>query len=119
MICYYPETSVHKGLLVKRIVAVGGDTVRIESGQLYVNGVAIDEPYITRPASRNFREYTVPEEHYFVMGDNRDHSDDSRNPQIGALPRDMIEGRVQAVFWPLTALRAIERYDNYAALENP
>lgn len=111
VVCYYPEEKNYEGLLVKRIVAIGGDTVAIRNGQLIVNGVAIDEPYIEHQAISDFPEVTVPEDHYFVMGDNRPNSWDSRD--VGALPRDKIEGRVHAVFWPLSEMRWIEKYDNY------
>lgn len=111
VVCYYPETVAYgdMGLLVKRIVAVGGDTVAINNeGQLVVNGEIIDEPYIEHSAISPFAEVTVPEDHYFVMGDNRPTSLDSR--AVGPLPADKIEGRVHAVFWPLSEMRWIEKH---------
>ncbi len=114
VVCYYPDGR-YEGLLVKRIVALGGDTVALTDGNLVVNGEIIDEPYITRKAQVDFGPYVVPEDHYFVMGDNRPNSLDSR--MVGALPSNLIEGRVHAVFWPLNGLRAIEKYNNYPAFE--
>jgi signal peptidase I len=95
---------------IKRIIAVGGDKIRIESGDVFVNGNEIDESYL--PQSRMTRitsssiidegsEYTVPEGQYFVMGDNRDHSIDSRSFRFIDPAQNIIKGRVIALVWPL------------------
>jgi signal peptidase I len=88
------------GTFVKRIVALPGETWEMRSGYIYINGQRVNEPYIpddrrddtTRPPER------IPDDSYFVMGDNRLQSCDSR--QWGALPRANLVGKVFAVYWP-------------------
>ncbi len=77
-----PETDDIKAPIVKRIIALEGDTVRIEAGVVYVNGEPLDEPYVKRGCHLeqhfDFPEHTVEEGHVFVLGDHRDNSYDSR-----------------------------------------
>ncbi len=86
---------------IKRIVAGPGDTLSIREGHPVVNGVEkVDEPYINPCESCNFpRTITIPPDHYFVMGDNRGGSFDSR--YWGPIPRDWIIGKAFATYWPL------------------
>ena len=90
---------------VKRVVGVPGDTVELKQGQLYVNDVLIDEPYITSPDSRNVERLLVPENAYYVLGDNRRVSNDSRD--WGPVPTDNIVGRAWVSFWPLDRWQAL------------
>ena len=87
---------------IKRIVAGPGDTLRIEDGHPVVNGVVADEDFIRNcsPGSEcNLpQEITIPPDHYFMMGDNRGESDDSRF--WGPIPRDWIIGKAFATYWP-------------------
>ncbi len=93
--------------LVKRIIAVGGDTVQIdfEAGTVYVNGHRLEEPYAAGPTllqgDVSF-PVTVPEGHYFVLGDNRNHSQDSRSSALGMVPAEDIEGKVVFRFYPFS-----------------
>lgn len=85
--------------LIKRIVALPGETVMARDNQLYVSGVLVDEPYIVEgEITTDFGPIAVPEEHYFMMGDNRDSSVDSR--VFGPVHRDEIVGRAMVVAWP-------------------
>ncbi len=91
--------------LIKRAVAVPGDTVRVTSGKLYVNGELQKEPYVNQQGARFQTPYgpsTVPPDHYFFMGDNRANSRDSR--YFGAVPEENIEGEAFLRFWPLDRL---------------
>lgn len=95
---------------IKRVIGVPGDTVEGKRGKVFVNGVPIDEPYVKGTTS-DFKELTVPDGMYFVMGDNRQQSQDSRfglgvpalqsRPEIGFIPRDDIIGKAWVVVWPV------------------
>ena len=93
---------------VKRIVGLPGDTVEIRAGQVFVNGETLKEPYVTDPGSDDMRPITVSEGVYFVLGDNRRRSDDSRPRGSGPasqwrpVPADSIVGRAWLRYWPLT-----------------
>jgi len=87
---------------VKRVIGVPGDTIEVKRGTVYVNGVKLDEPYIVEPDSTDMAPMFVTPDHYFVMGDNRRASNDSRD--WGLVPADLIIGRAWFVFWPLDKL---------------
>lgn len=105
VVCRYPDRGNIN--FVKRIVGVPGDTVAMEGGILYVNGEPIEEGYIDFPSGYTLQETVIAPDHYFVMGDNRASSNDSRNAQVGQLTRQQISGRVRLVFWPLSEMRVI------------
>ncbi len=90
---------------VKRVVGVPGDTVEIRRGVVLINGTAIDEPYVNFRDSRNMDALKVPPDSYFVLGDNRSSSDDSRNWKHlgynGAVPVENIVGRAWVSYWPV------------------
>lgn len=99
-------------ILVKRVIGVAGDTIIIdETGNVYVNGQLIDEPYIS---SKGLGEcdlefpYTVPERTVFVLGDNRSTSVDSRNSLIGCISLDEIVGKIVCRVWPLASFGIVE-----------
>ena len=106
VICRYPGRGDTN--FVKRVVGLPGDTVEIRSGYLYINNKKYDEPYIPdeyRSGYLNsYGPYTVPDDSYFVLGDHRNNSNDSRSQ--GALPRDMIIGHVRSVLFPFKIGRA-------------
>jgi signal peptidase I len=88
---------------IKRVIGTPGDRVRVENGQVFVNGRALVEDYVPRenwdPSSwRNGDEQTVPAEEYFVLGDHRNSSSDSRT--WGYVPRKNIYGKAVFVYWP-------------------
>lgn len=104
VICRYPG---HDYSCVKRIIGLPGDTVAVTNGVLYVNGAAVEEPYIKEGMWLDFSETVVPAGHVFVMGDNRNHSSDSRSILVGPIPLEQVSGRAIAVVWPLSALRGL------------
>ena len=93
--------------LIKRVVAVEGDTLTLQNGKVLVNGEEIDEPYLPEGAETvNICAFTgtvkVPEGHVFVMGDNRGNSKDSRC--FGPIDEDLIVGRAFVRVWPPRAI---------------
>lgn len=95
--------------LIKRVIAVEGDTLFIEDGQVYLNGELLSEPYLnqTTPAFELSGTVTVPEGHVFVMGDNRWDSHDSRWNDIGFVEVGDIVGKVFWRIWPLSSFGAV------------
>ncbi len=87
---------------IKRVIGVPGDHIRIDDGQVYVNGKALEEDYLF-PAfvdrEQSFAEIVLPQNNYFVMGDHRNMSDDSRD--FGPLDQSFIYGKASFVYWPL------------------
>ncbi|MGD0354774.1 MAG: signal peptidase I [Dehalococcoidia bacterium] len=82
---------------IKRIIAVQGDTVDIENQKVYVNGNLIDEPYIMEPCDYDCNTQKIPAGSYFVLGDNRNHSDDSHRGWLTS--RSDIIGKVCLTYW--------------------
>lgn len=91
---------------IKRLIGKPGDTVRAENGKIYVNGVALDEPYIAQPPYY-IGEWVVPEDSVFVLGDNRNSSSDSHS--WGFVPLDDLVGKALLVYWPLNAVEIIQQ----------
>jgi signal peptidase I len=100
---YYPVDP--EKMFVKRVVAAEGDEVRISAGRVYVNGVALDDQFVP-PEYRSFEDFgpqVVPQGYYFVMGDHRNGSSDSRH--WGPVPKKYIVGKVQLRWWPPNTAR--------------
>ncbi len=99
-------------ILIKRVIATPGDYIWIESdGTVFLNGEALDEPYISQKALGECDvefPFQVPENNYFVMGDKRETSIDSRSSVIGCVPEDQIVGKIFCKFWPLSEFEFIE-----------
>ena len=96
-------------LLIKRVIGVPGDWIEIDTdGTIYLNGEKLDEPYVEQKA---FGEcdlefpFQVPQEQYFVVGDMRESSIDSRNTLIGCIPKDQIVGKVFFRVWPFKSIQ--------------
>lgn len=99
-------------ILVKRVIANSGDWVDIdEEGNVYVNGVLLDEPYVSEKAFGDCNivlPYQVPESRVFVMGDHRSVSIDSRNTAVGCVAEEQIVGRIEYCVWPLRDFGKVE-----------
>lgn len=83
---------------IKRIIGVPGDEVQIRAGQVFVNGLAMDEPYVADIDRACYYQGEVKAGHYFVLGDNRPHSSDSR--EFGLVREDLLKGKVDVRLWP-------------------
>ena len=92
-----PFESQYSSQYIKRIIAVPGDTVDITDQRVCVNGQPIDEPYVLEPCDYDCASQTIPEGHYFVLGDNRNHSDDSHRGWLTS--RSEIIGKVCLSYW--------------------
>lgn len=92
-------------ILLKRVIGVPGDTVVMDGeGNVYVNAELLEEDYVSEKSLGDCDlefPYVVPEQSYFVLGDRRSNSVDSRNSVIGCVPKDQIIGRVFLRVWPL------------------
>ena len=91
--------------LVKRVIGLPGDVIEIESGYVIRNGQKLPEPYVVSRDRRTIGEVTVPEDSYYVLGDNRRRSTDSRD--WGFVPDDHIIGRAWLSYWPSDRLEFI------------
>lgn len=96
---------------IKRVIGLPGDEIEFSEDSLYVNGEEIDEPFLNQlkeeydggRLTNDFEAITVPDDHLFVLGDNRRHSRDSRD--IGTIHKDEVIGKANIVFWPVTNIR--------------
>lgn len=85
-------------LLIKRVIGLPGDRIRIERGVVYVNGSRLIEPYVHAPDRHSFPPVTVPRNELYVLGDNRPQSEDSRS--FGPVPESSLAGEGLAAIWP-------------------
>ena len=105
----FADPEVAGRTLIKRVIATEGQTVDLIDGHVYVDGVMLDEPYVgskeSLPLARTAADvevefpYLVPDGHVWVMGDNREASQDSR--YFGAIPVSSITGRAAMIYWPI------------------
>lgn len=96
--------------IVKRIVAVGGDTVTIEGGALYVNGTYVSEPYIKSPPQYRMPPYKLPEGSVFLLGDNRNNSEDAHAWENKAQPAAKIIGKVRFIYFPYERVGSFSQF---------
>ena len=92
---------------IKRVIAVGGDTIEIKDGRVYVNDEIIREDYIMEKTRTEYPKVTVPEGTIFVCGDNRDNSLDSRSADVGFLPLENVKGKAMLIFWPADEFKTL------------
>ena len=95
---------------IKRVIGIAGDKVEVKGGRTYLNDELLEEPYVSEDIWWDYGPYYVPEGYVFVMGDNRNHSDDSRS-SVGFLKIDRILGKAVARFWPLNKITIFQRPD--------
>lgn len=108
VIVFHPPASAHSSDdFIKRLVAMSGDKVQIKNHITYINDQPQNEPYVNERSKEDFGPIVVPEGSLFVMGDNRNNSDDSR--VWGFLPQQNVSGRTLFRYWPLNHIGALSR----------
>lgn len=105
-IVVFPQPDNTDELYVKRVIGLGGETVDIHDGQVFINGNPLDEPYLHVVTQGRFGPYQVPEGQLFLMGDNRNNSRDSRYwIKTHYIRMQDVQGRARAIIWPLGHIR--------------
>ena len=107
----FPDSNPNnpKKDFVKRVVGLPGETMRMFDGKVFVNEEVLNEPYLSHKDHSNASKVTLGEGEYYVLGDNRTHSNDSRS--WGAVPEANIRGKVWMVYWPAPGIQIINILD--------
>lgn len=109
-IIVFPYRYQEDTYYIKRIIGLPGETVQIKEGYVYINGELLDEHYgreVMNESGIAAEPLQLGEDEYFVLGDNRNHSSDSREPNVGVLHRDELIGRAWIRIWPLNSIGVI------------
>lgn len=101
-----PFDSAHP--YIKRVIGLPDDTVEIRDGQVFINGIPLEEEYVMAPPDYTMSPIEVTENEYFVLGDNRNNSNDSHTGWM--VPRDNIIGRAWFVYWPPSRWRVVKHH---------
>jgi signal peptidase I len=106
-----PGFSIYEDY-IKRVIGLPGETVRIQNGQVFINDIPLEEPYIASPPQYS-GVWQVPEGHIFVLGDNRNNSSDSHS--WGPLPVENVVGKAVLVYWPFRDWMVLRNQNALAA----
>ena len=105
IIIFEPPAEHDEGVdYIKRIIGLPGETLEVKEGKVFIDGVALEESYIAEAPNYEFAAVTVPEDEYFVMGDNRNHSLDSHLWTYHFVKADDIDGKIIFQYYPFTEL---------------
>jgi signal peptidase I len=105
--------------LIKRVIGLPGESIEIVDGKVYINDRLLEEPYIEAAWHDSKPKITIPPGEYFVMGDNRDNSLDSRSSQVGLVPEDLIIGKAMISYWPSSKFGLAENEEGTLGDEKP
>lgn len=111
-IIVFPYKYQENTFYIKRIIGLPGETVQVKDGEVYINGELLGEEYGLEKIEDGkeglaIEPITLGEDEYFVLGDNRNHSSDSRDPSVGILTKDDLIGRAWIRIWPLDSIGVI------------
>ena len=112
----HSAVSAREDDYIKRIIGLPGETVSVNGGQVMVNGVLLHEPYIAEPPLYS-RTWTIGPDEYFVLGDNRNRSNDSHD--WGMLKREAILGKAWLIYWPPGSWGLVPNHTDYSAAAAP
>ena len=110
-IIVFPYRLEKNTYYIKRIIGLPGETVQVVDGYVYINGVQLDEHYgndVMNEAGLAAEPLTLGPDEYFVLGDNRNNSQDSRTANVGVIHRDEVLGRAWVRIWPLSDFGVIK-----------
>jgi len=110
VVFHYPNDPADD--YIKRVIGLQGDVVEVQNGNVYVNGLIVNEPYI-KESPMYTGTWVVPEGTLFVLGDNRNHSSDSH--EWGFVPFENVFGRAFLIYWPLDEFEILNRTDIVSA----
>lgn len=98
VVCGFPRRGNEK--FFKRVIGLPGETIEFKGAGTYINGVLLEEPFVTKLPKGDAPKLTIPSGAYFVIGDNRANSHDSRSADVGPLPKELILAKVVKVIYP-------------------
>ncbi|NJN74244.1 MAG: signal peptidase I [Limnothrix sp. RL_2_0] len=116
VVVFYPtevlEQQNYTDAFIKRVIGIPGDVVEVNSGRVYVNGNQLEEDYINEAPDYDYGPVTIPEDHYLVLGDNRNNSYDSH--YWGFVPREKLVGKAFVRFWPFNRVGTLSEEPQFA-----
>lgn len=118
-IIIFPAPDDESKIYIKRVIGLPGETIEVRGGLVYINGsdTPLDEPYVNEdylPGSRDFGPYTIPEDSYFMLGDHRNNSLDSRAWNNTCVERDKIMGKALFVYFPFQDIKWLAQDYDYS-----
>jgi|GEM_PF-237290 len=111
VVFHNPNEDDENKELVKRVIGLPGETVELREGEVFIDGIPLgDEPHVAdgNRDNKDFSKVTIPDDSYFMLGDNRIDSKDSRSPSVGFISEDLIVGKAFVKFWPPSRMGRVQ-----------
>ncbi len=109
VIVFNPPEELHSEFpFIKRLIGLPGETVEVHDGTVYINGVALVEPYLNEKPKYTLEPMVIPDGEYFVLGDNRNSANDSHNGWT--VPMQNVIGKARLIYWPISRWDIIDHY---------